>query len=134
MTIKMFLMAAASSVAMVLSGCGGTEGPRGAAGPTGPPGTPNRNAIYCRNAGDATLAGGYTLTATCDAAADFPLEGACSSGTLPGKYYIARNEPVGWNNQGAAPGTWVCTWRAGTNDVVVDTIAGTVAWICCVPP
>jgi hypothetical protein len=120
--------------AAVLAGCGGSEGPQGPPGPQGPAGVPNRKAIYCRSVGDATLAGGYTLTASCDAAADFPVEGSCSSGTLPGNYYLGQSQPFAWDNNGASPAQWVCAWHAGTGDALVPTINGTSAWICCVPP
>lgn len=130
----MLLLTVVAFIALALTACGGKEGPQGPAGPTGPAGVSNRNAIYCRSVGDATLASGYTLTVSCDAAAHFPVEGSCASSTLPGNFKLARDEPVGWNNQGAAPASWVCSWRAGVVDTLLDPLAGTSAWICCVPP
>jgi hypothetical protein len=128
------LLTLVATIATALAACGGKEGPQGPAGAPGPAGVSNRNAIYCRSVGDATLATGYALTVACDANTHLPLEGSCSSGTLPANYRLARDEPVGWNNQGAAPASWACSWRPGTGDTLVDTIAGTSAWICCVPP
>ena len=117
-----------------LAGCGGSEGPQGPQGPPGPAGVANRKGIYCRNVGDATLVGGYTLVVSCDAAADFPVEGSCSSGTLPGNYYLGQSQPFAWDSAGTAPAEWICAWHAGTGDALVATINGTTAWICCVPP
>ena len=121
-----------SAVILVLISCG--RGPQGPTGATGPAGVPNRDAVYCRSVSDATLAGGYTLTAACDAAADFPVEGSCSSGGLPQHYYLAEDQPFAWDNKGASPAEWVCTWDPGNGDSLVDSIPGTSAWICCVPP
>jgi len=130
MTIKAILCTVV--VAILSISCG--RGPEGPAGATGPAGVANRDAIYCVTVTDATLANGYSLTAACSAAADLPLEGSCSSGTLPQHYYLAENEPFAWDNKGASPATWVCKWDPGTGDTLVDTITGTSAWICCVPP
>jgi hypothetical protein len=122
------------TMAVAAVACGGKEGPQGPTGPPGSPGVPNRNGIYCRGVGDATRANGYTLTVSCDAAAHFPLEGSCSSSTLPGNYRLARDEPVGWDSQGTLAASWVCSWLPGLTDALVDTIPGTSASICCVPP
>lgn len=118
---------------LVLSACGGDEGPAGPPGPAGVPGQPNRNDIYCRVANTATLAGSMTLTASCDAATDVPLSGSCSSGTLPAGHHLARNAPDGWDNDGAVPASWVCSWRPEVGAAIVDSIPGTTATICCVP-
>jgi len=128
------LIKLAAMLTVALAACGGKEGPQGPTGPAGPPGVPNRNAIYCSSVGDASLAVGSRVTRDRERVADFPIEGSCSSGTLPGNYYLAQSQPFAWDNHGASPAQWICTWHAGPGDAFVDTIVGTSAWICCVPP
>jgi hypothetical protein len=104
-------------------GCAGPTGPEGPAG-----GPPDRSKLYCRNSAATLNPSNLTTSVTCDAKTDIPWQGTCFAPELPSGMYLARSEPVGWEDLDQLPG-WSCTWAAF--DVVPDVNYGANAEICC---
>jgi len=113
----------AAALSVIVAGCSGATGPQG---PAGPPA--DRSKLYCRK--NAAVLGPSNLTATisCDAKTDIPWEGSCDAPELPSGMYLARDEPVGWDDINAVPG-WLCTWAAF--QAVPNLTFGGNAEICC---
>ena len=112
-------------VGVVFMSCGGTQGPQG---PAGPPA--NRSSLYCLvNRAVLTPPSALTATITCEAATDIPWQGTCYAPTLPTGYFLAYDEPVGWDDVTAVPG-WQCTWAAGDTAPPAQSFGGN-AEICC---
>ncbi len=87
----------------------GCEGP---AGPQGPAGRPySRAASYCSGVfTSADASNSWTLTASCNAIADIPIEGWCfEPAGLPSGAFRADEGPVNWNDPTKLAG-WSCTW------------------------
>ncbi len=92
--------------ALLVLGC---EGPTG---PQGPPGRPySRAASYCNGVfSSADAANSWTLTASCNAVADIPIEGWCLEPVgLPSGAFRADEGPINWNDPTKVAG-WSCTW------------------------
>jgi hypothetical protein len=113
------------ALAFAAAACGGT-GPQGPQGPTGPPA--DRSKLYCRSSGAILNASNLTTSITCDAKTDIPWEGACEAPELPSGLYLARTEPLNWENLNELPG-WTCTWAAF--QAVPNQNFGANAQICC---
>lgn len=115
--------------------CAACEGPRGEPGPTGPAGRfpYDRAKAYCTGGSwDLSSANNWTLTASCRAVADTPIEGWCvEPGGFPAGAYLADSQPVNWADTSAVAG-WRCTW-AWQNGATQVTFAGQ-AEICCAAP
>lgn len=107
----------------LLAACGGSTGPQG---PAGPP--TDRSKLYCRNSGAILNPSNLTTSITCDAKTDIPWQGTCFAPELPPGMYLARSEPVGWEDINVLPG-WTCTWAAF--DAVPNLNFGANAEICC---
>jgi hypothetical protein len=52
-----------------------------------------------------------TATIACDVKTDIPWQGTCDAPDMPSGVFLARDEPVGWDNTNTVPG-WTCTWAA----------------------
>ena len=106
-----------------LAACSGATGPQG---PAGPPA--DRSKLYCRNGAAILNPSNLTTSVTCDAKTDIPWEGSCEAPELPTGMYLARSEPVGWEDLSVLPG-WTCTWAAF--QAVPNQNFGGNAEICC---
>ena len=117
---KLFLGLA---VAVLVSACGESTGPQG---PAGPPA--DRSKLYCRTNAATLNPSNLTASITCDVKTDIPWQGTCDAPELPPGMYLARSEPVAWEDINALPG-WTCTWAAF--DAVPNVNFGANAEICC---
>ncbi len=110
--------------------CEGPAGKDGAPGPAGP--GLRRGAAYCNgNSAEVNAGNGWSLTASCTAAADIPLEGFCfEPAGLPSGAALVLEQPLGWDTTGG-PAGWTCTWGwiSGTETPFTGT-----AEICCATP
>ncbi len=108
----------------------GCEGPAGKEGPAGP--GLKRGAAYCNTtSGEVNAGNGWTLTATCKASADIPLEGFCyEPAGLPSGAALVLELPLRWDTTTDLAG-WTCTWSwiSGTPTPFTGT-----AEICCATP
>ena len=106
------------------------EGPTGPAGATGP--GLKRGAAYCNaNSAEVNAGNGWSLTASCAAASDIPLEGFCvEPAGLPSGAALVLELPVAWNTTASTAG-WTCTWGwiGGTPTPFTGN-----AEICCATP
>ncbi len=135
MTSAVTLLHKKSPIHLLLAGvlllaCQGPTGKDGSAGPTGP--GFKRGADYCNNVtAPVTGSSPYSLTATCNAAADVPVEGFCYEPSgLPTGAALVLQEPLNWDVTTPAAG-WRCTWAwiSGTP----APFSGSVE-ICCATP
>jgi hypothetical protein len=119
--------------AAVTIACKGPEGPTGPAGPQGSPGPTTRLASYCNStATTAGTANSWTLSASCNAAKDIPVEGWCMFGQEPpAGAYLSNSAPVNWDNTSLVAG-WTCTWAWAAASTPLPFQAK--AEICCATP
>jgi hypothetical protein len=98
-------------VAALNLACRGPEGPAGATGPQGPAGPTTRLPSYCNTTAAGVGAGNaWTLSASCNAAKDIPVEGWClATQELPTGAFLSVSSPVNWDNTSLVAG-WTCTW------------------------
>lgn len=121
-------------LAVATFACGkGAQGPAGPTGPQGPPGPTTRLPSYCNTMAAGVGAGnGWTLSASCNAAADMPVEGWCmATQELPAGAFLSVSAPVNWDNTSLVAG-WTCTW-AWSNGATQLSFNGK-AEICCATP
>ncbi len=130
--MRWYLTFAALAAAVSL-GCRGPEGPTGPAGAQGPAGPTTRLADYCNTTAIGVSAGNsWTLSASCNAAADIPVEGWCMFNQEPPVgAYLSNSAPVNWDNTSLVAG-WTCTWAwtAGSTPLPFQAKAE----ICCATP
>ncbi len=102
--VSLFVLA----TTLCVLGCEGKTGPQG---PAGPAGSINRAASYCNGVfASADASNNWTLTASCSAVADVPIEGWCfEPDGLPIGAFRADDTPVNWNDTTKLAG-WSCTW------------------------
>jgi hypothetical protein len=120
-------------LAAVLTIACGKEGAQGPAGPQGVPGPTKRLPTYCNSVlNTVSAANSWTLTASCNAATDIPVEGWCfePSSPLPSGAFLANSTPVNWNDITKIAG-WTCTW--GWQGPVGSAFSAQVE-ICCATP
>ncbi len=113
--------------------CRGPEGPTGPAGPQGPTGPTTRVADYCNTTGSGVGASNsWTLSVSCNSAADIPVEGWCMfNQEPPAGAYLSNSAPVNWDNTSLVAG-WTCTWAWTTGSTPLTFLAK--AEICCATP
>ncbi len=132
--MRLSLSLAALAAALTIA-CGneGPQGPTGPAGPQGAAGTDKRLASYCNGVNSqATAANSWTLTASCNAAADIPVQGWCfEPAGLPSGAFLADSAPVNWNDTTKVAG-WSCTW--GWQNGATTSPIPAVVEICCATP
>lgn len=128
------LFSFALATALTLA-CGktGPQGPTGPTGPTGPSTINTRIASYCNEVlAPATATNSWTLSVSCNAIADIPVEGWCyEPASLPSGAFLANDAPLNWNDTTKIAG-WTCTWGwdmgATTSPIAADI------QICCATP
>jgi hypothetical protein len=113
-----------------VTACDGPTGPAGPAGPAGP--GIRRGAAYCNaTSAEANVGNAWTLTASCNTAADIPLHGFCfEPAGLPAGAALVLEAPIAWDVT-TGPAGWGCTWGwiSGTPTPFTGT-----AEICCATP
>lgn len=93
----------------LLVACRGPKGDTGTTGATGP--GFKRGAEYCNNVtGPVSDVNNMRLTASCNTAADIPVEGFCyAPAGLPAGAQLVQEIPVNWDATTPAAG-WQCVW------------------------
>lgn len=119
--------------ALTIVGCKGPEGPAGPTGAQGPAGPTTRLPSYCNSMASAVGPGNsWTLSASCNAAKDIPVEGWCmGTQELPAGAFLSVSAPVNWDNTSLVAG-WTCTWAwtGGATQLPFNAKAE----ICCETP
>ncbi len=132
MRLSMFFVVVAAALTLA---CGkeGPQGPAGPAGAQGPAGPTNRVPSYCNGVNtSATAANSWTLSASCSAAVDIPVEGWCyEPAGLPSGAFLANSAPVNWENMSVAAG-WTCTW--GWQNGATTSPIPAIVEMCCATP
>ena len=116
--------------AVAVSACEGSTGPQG---PAGPAGGATRTPSYC-NGGIAAANSGnnWTVTASCNGAADMPLQGLClEPGGLPADAFLSESAPVNWSDTSQVAG-WRCKWSWQMGAPTAEFAAQ--AEVCCATP
>jgi hypothetical protein len=129
--IKLRYPSALLAVALSSLACQGSAGDQGPAGPRGAP--YSRAATYCNGVfTSATAANAWTLTASCNAIADIPVEGWCfEPAGLPTTAFRSEDAPVNWNDPAQLAG-WTCSW-GWQGGATTSPIPAKVE-ICCATP
>jgi len=134
---------AAAIFVLLLVACGGSQGPQGPTGPQGDPGAPgatgaigatggytSKEDVYCNTIVMPDDPAVVEVTASCNAAADLPLEGGCMTPPSASDIALLSSGPGAWSTFTTAA-IWSCRWIRLSSGAFVN-VPGGAASICCV--